>query len=417
MLKIIKDRRLLSLFLSTLLVFASFTAFFPVLPLHLKALGASNFMVGAVMSSFPVGVLLFRPVVSRALEKKGRRWTLMFGTISLSASTLLYLVAATPMALAVVRFLHGVGISAFTQASIVLISDITTQKNRGEIMGYMGVANYVGFGVGPYLAGRLYADHSAQFVFIYAAVAALFATVSLLWLSADQKPHHHHHEKLSFIRTISHRWILVPSLFILIASLVQGSIVIFMPVFLKEVAALDSGPFFLVFSFSVLFSRIVAGKTADRYGRGIVLLGASLFIAAAIGTLWQTRTEALLVLAAVFYGIGYGSQQPTMSAYVADNTNYHTRGAIFGFYYAVFDIGVLTAGYLFGAVADYLSLLYIYPVALGLYALSTLFFLLNIESTPGKSLQWIFSLRSKGPVCQFCQNAAGVDPCLYCKNS
>ncbi len=119
--QVFKDRRLFALSFSTLLVFISFTSFFPVLPIYLKNIGASNFIVGIVMSSFPVGVLVFRPVVSRALDQKGRKWTLLSGTIALAISTLAYLLVSNPYAIIFVRFFHGIGISAFTTASIVLI--------------------------------------------------------------------------------------------------------------------------------------------------------------------------------------------------------------------------------------------------------------------------------------------------------
>jgi MFS family permease len=413
-LTIIKDKRLFSLFFSTLLVFTSFTSFFPVLPLYLRELGSSNFMVGIVMSSFPIGVLLFRPAVSWALEKKGRRWTLMAGTMALSLTTALYILVPNPQWLIVVRFFHGIGISAFTTASIVLISDLTTHENRGEVMGLMVVANYVGFGVGPFFASRLYDWISINSVFIFATVTAVLSFLVLLLISHEEEHVSDKQIKQSFFETINKRWIIVPNILILVASLVQGSIVMFMPVFLKEVAQLDSGLFFLLFSFSALLIRIIAGKAADLYGRGIVVFVASLFIGASLISLWLTRSYYVLFLSAILYGIGYGSQQPTMSAYVADNTSYQNRSTIFGLYYAVFDVGVLSSGYIFGAISDYSSINHIFPIAFIIYICAILLFLTQIQSTIKKSITWIFTLRSCGKVCRICNNQIGIDPCHIC---
>lgn len=412
--QIFKDRRLFALFFSTLLVFTSFTSFFPVLPIYLKNIGATNFLVGIVMSAFPIGVLVFRPVVSWSLNKKGRRWTLLIGTIALTLSTSLYLLVSNPYSIIFVRFFHGIGISAFTTASIVLISDITTHENRGSIMGVMGVANYVGFGVGPFLAGQLYQRFSFSTVILFTFITALFSVIMLLLLPPDEKHDLKIKTKLSFAKTISQRWIVVPSIFIFIASLVQGSIVMFMPVFVKEVAHLDSGSFFLFFSFAVLFIRILAGKAADSFGRGIVLFCASIIISMAVIALWQTTNYAMLILAASLYGIGYGAQQPTMSAYVADNTSYSDRSTIFGFYYSVFDIGILSAGYIFGFIADTFSIQHIYPVVLAIYFLAIIVFITQIQSNVKNSIRWVFTARSVGRVCKLCNNQIGVDPCHMC---
>lgn len=366
------------------------------------------------MSSFPIGVLCFRPAVSWTLEKKGRRWTLLAGTCALSITTLLYVLVQNLQWLIVVRFFHGIGISAFTTASIVLISDITTHENRGEIMGIMGVANYVGLGIGPFFASRLYNLISINSVFLFATFAALLSFLVLLILSDEEKHVSDIQINLSFFQTVNKRWVLIPSLFILVASLVQGSIVMFMPVFLKEVAQLDAGPFFLFFAFSALLIRIVAGKAADTYGRGIVVFIASLFVCASLLTLWLTRSYYVLFFSAILYGIGYGSQQPTMSAYVADNTMYQNRSTIFGLYYSVFDIGVLSSGYLFGAISDYYSIQYIFPTAFVIYVCAIILFLTQIQSTIKKSFLWIFTVRSQGKVCRICSNQIGVDPCHLC---
>lgn len=319
-------RTLIGLFAATLFVFSSFTSFFPVLPLYLKSMGASNLQVGAVMSSFPIGVLAFRPLVSWMLNRKGRKWTLMFGTLILAVTTGCYLLAQNIPQLMIVRFFHGTGIAAFTTASIVLISDVTTFANRGHVMGVVGVANYVGFGLGPYAASKLYKSFSIDTVFLLALILASLAILMVLIIQKQNEPHAAA-SKGAWKQALKKRYLLVPCLFVFIVSLVQGGIVNFLPVFLQVKAPLvDAGVFFLVFSFSVLLIRILAGKTADRYGRGIVIFIATTLLSLSIVVLSLTTALWMLVLAALLYGLGYGSQQPTLTAFVADNTTFENRG-------------------------------------------------------------------------------------------
>jgi MFS family permease len=407
-------RTLIGLFAATLFVFASFTSFFPVLPLYLKSMGSSNLQVGAVMSSFPIGVLAFRPLVSWMLNRKGRKWTLMFGTLTLACTTGCYLLAQDIPQLMIVRFFHGTGIAAFTTASIVLISDVTTYTNRGHVMGVVGVANYVGFGIGPYAASKLYHAFSIDMVFLYALILAILAIAMVLIIQKQNEPHFSA-SKGSWKQALKKRYILVPCLFVFIVALIQGGIVNFLPVFLQVKASqVDAGLFFLVFSFSVLLIRILAGKAADRYGRGIVIFSATSLLSLSIAVLSMTTSLWFLVLASLLYGLGYGSQQPTLTAFVADNTTFANRGAVFSVYYSIFDLGMLSSGYFFGGIADTFGVQMIYPVAAGLYVLGVLFFITMIQDSVKRSLKWVISLRSPGKLCKICYQPMGTDPCHIC---
>lgn len=412
---VLKDKTLLSLFVATLAVFSSFTAFFPVLPLYLKEMGASNFEVGAVMSAFPVGVLVFRPITGWFMSLHGRRWTLVAGTIFLAVTTLLYIPAKSAWILMAVRFFHGMGIAAFTTGSIVLLSDVTTFENRGLIMGYIGAANYLGFGLGPFLASTLFKSASIEWVFFLAALLAVVGFVSALGIQEPPQESDEETVSLPVRDTLLKRYILVPSLFVFVVGLVQGGVVNFLPLVLNDQAPnVDAGLFFVFFSISVLLIRILAGKVADQYGRGLVIFIAIFVLVASLQILDAVQNLWMLVGAALLYGFGYGSMQPTLTALVADNTTFRTRGTVFSLYYAVFDIGMLSSGYLFGALADLFDTGIIYSLASGLYLVAALFFLTNIQRSITQSVKWIFSIRKPGYQCKICNNQMGVDPCHLC---
>jgi len=366
------------------------------------------------MSAFPVGVLLFRPVTSWLMDRKSRKWTLLYGSISLAVFSGLYLVSRDLNLLLVVRLLHGSGLAAFTTASIVMISDLTTSQNRGRIMGIIGVANYMGFGLGPLLASYLYEHFTITHVFVLNSTLAALAIVFLFWIYEVPHSGKDSRRTETVIKTATQRWFLVPVLFFLIIALVHGGIVIFLPVFLREYSDLNAGIFFLVFSMSVLAVRIVAGKVADDYGRGIAIVLASFVIAASVIVIGNATTLPLLVLAAFLYGFGYGSQQPSMVALVADNTSYANRGALFSIYYGLFDLGVLLAGYLFGAIGDLFSLQTIFPVAFGIYLLGIFIFVTQTQASPRMSVKWVFSIRKEGHKCSICGEHITADPCYVC---
>ncbi len=366
------------------------------------------------MSAFPIGVLLFRPITSWILDRKTRKWTLLYGAISLAGSSYLYLIFRDINLLLFVRILHGSGLAAFTTASIVLISDLTSPQNRGRIMGIIGVANYLGFGLGPLCSSYFYEQYGITHVFWLNSILATLSIVSLVVIQNVQHPEHGSKRTEAVYKTAIQRWFFVPVFFLLIIALVHGGIVIFLPVFLREYSRLNSGIFFLVFSMSVLMVRIVAGKIADDFGRGIAIAIASFIIAASVLVIGQATTLPILILAAFLYGFGYGSQQPSMVALVADNTSYANRGALFSIYYGIFDLGILLAGYLFGAIGDLFSLKTIFPVAFGIYLLGMVIFITQSQSSALTSLRWVFSIRKQGHKCLICGEHITADPCYIC---
>lgn len=410
---IFKNRNLLALFVASLLFFASFTGFFPVLPIQVQALGANNFWVGAVMSAFPVGILLFRPAVAGLITRWGRRGTMIAGTIGLTLASGLYLFIHSIYPLIFLRAVHGLGVAAFTTASMVYISDFSNPENRTEIIGGIAIASYVGTGLGPYLASIIQQKFGPSAVFVTATMMAALALLGLMMI--QESPHQPETGSRPRLQeTILQRWVLVPCGFLFVTALLQGAIIIFLPLFLLEHGDINPGLFFLFFSLSVVVIRLLAGRFTDRQGRGLVIVTASGLVLISVFVLWHLHSISGLVLAAFLYGSGFGLQQPTMSAMVADNTTFVTRSRIFSFYFATFDFGILLAGYAFGIIADLLSLNWIFPIAAGLYSLGLLFFISQIQATTKISLQWIFSRRSAGSICRICYNQMGVDPCHIC---
>ena len=96
-------------------------------------------------------------------------------------------------------------------------------------------------------------------------------------------------------------------------------------------------------------SALVFGRLYDRKGMNLlipVLAIVPIFVPLVFsGSLWLT------IAGMVLYGIGFGAQESTMRAIVADMAPYCRRGSAFGYYNAAFGIawfmGSLTIGILY----------------------------------------------------------------------
>jgi len=384
------NRNFLGLFISTVFVFANITAYFPVLPLYLKRMQASNFAIGAVMAALPVGVLFCRPLVSWIIQKQGRQWSLRFATLALFMASLLYFFSNQITFLLIIRLLHGCGVSAFTTTSGVLITDITTPKNRGRALSTLVIGNFLGFGLGPLLANAVFNTFNVNTFFLMTTIFALFGFGVSSLVQDKSRSMERIRPKTAWTKLLLRRQLLTPAGFFYTIALVQGAITTFLPLYLKN---LDSGIFFLIFAASALIFRLLVGWLADRYNRGIIIMVSTTIFWFAILIIGLTESLAGAILAAVLYGSGYGSLIPAMLALIADNTTFFTRGVIFSFFFGCFDLGMFSSGYFFGIIADYFSVSIIYPVATIILAIGAIFFITHIRPTARDSLKWILNFR------------------------
>ncbi len=412
-----KNRTLWAMFVATFFIFASFTALSPVLPLHVREMGGSNFDIGIIMSAFTFGVLLFRPATSWLMTGHSRKWTLAFGSILMALASGLYFFSDTIGLLFFTRLLHGTGLAAFTTTSIVLISDVTTPVNRGQVMATVGIANYIGLGVGPFLADKLYNEFSIVPVFQMVLGFAVLGIMAVMIIRRQPKPDKIQQKKNGRYKAAMHRWFLIPSAFLFIIALVHGGITFFIPVYLEENSNLEAGVYFLSFSLAVLVFRILAGRISDRIGRSLVIFAGTTTVAVAVFLMPYALTLPLLIGVSVLYGWGYGSQQPAMTALIADRTTFENRGMLFSLYYSVFDIGMLLSGYVFGLLADWASVRLIFPVSSGLYVIGILGFVLLFKRPVIESMRWVFSRKQlQQKICPLCFNRTLVDPCHHCRS-
>jgi len=77
-----------------------------------------------------------------------------------------------------------------------------------------------------------------------------------------------------------------------------------------------------------------------------------LAIAAAMLLLSQAESLGMFLLAGVFYGLGFGSVQPSMQALTVRNVPFHRRGAANGTFFSAFDLGIAVGALLWGAVSQ-----------------------------------------------------------------
>ena len=79
----------------------------PLMPLFAASLGASEFMVGAIVSVSIMTGLVLKPMFGWLSDRWGRRLWLLIGVALFSGTPFLYQLIETPEQLFVLRLIHG----------------------------------------------------------------------------------------------------------------------------------------------------------------------------------------------------------------------------------------------------------------------------------------------------------------------
>ncbi len=384
-----------------ILFFTSLSALLPTFPLYIEDIGGSKSQIGIIMSAFAVGVLIFRPMVGKQVDTVGRKAVLLAGCFIFIISPILYIYTPSIALLFPLRIFHGLGLAAFGTASITLITDAAPLPKRADVISYTGMVNTVAFTLGPVLGsfvGNTW-GHATLFLFVAALSFACFVCSAFVQETRKDKTQE---KQVNYWQAIKQRRILISFAMVLLIGLVHGGVIFYISTFIKDTVEINEGLFFAIYGIAAFAVRAAVGPLSKRIGRGPLMILSLLFLMAGVFSLSVTHGTILLFIAAICYGLGFGSHQPNLTTLVADNTREETRGKIFSFYYGGFDLGISLAGIVLGLIAEHFGIRSMFIVCGALAITSLSLFATGMEGSVVQSLQCALSFRNGSADCYTC---------------
>ncbi|BBD67397.1 major facilitator transporter [Nostoc commune NIES-4072] len=327
----------------------------PTLPLYIDDVGASKQEIGIVMGSFAIGLLLSRPMLGRLADERGRKITLLIGTIVAAIAPFGYLATKSIGILILVRIFHGISIAAFTTGYSALVADLAPTETRGEIIGYMTLATPLGLAIGPALGGYLEATSGYGILFLFGAELGFVALLEIVQVTNPpvQAQQQTEGENRNFWQILSSPRVKVPTIVMLLVGLSIGAVHTFVSLFLKSTDVdFNGGLFFTASAISSFSIRVFAGKASDRFGRGLFITFGIFCYVLALILLWQAHSVMFFLLAAIAEGAGGGTLISMMVTMMADRSLPQERGQIFAICIAGLDLGIAIAAPLLGIIAE-----------------------------------------------------------------
>jgi MFS family permease len=336
----------------------------PILPQYARTFGVNTTMVGLLVTGFAGARLLADMPAGRLAEARGRRPVLIAGPLILALGSLACGLAQSYLQLIVFRMLQGVGSAMYTTAAMIMLSDISTPDNRGQVMSLYQGSLLIGIGLGPTLGGFIaeYFGLSAPF-FAFAVLGGLGGLWAYLRLP-ESKPTEavEINGAAANTATSSLRLLLANRNFILICLVTLGVFFLRMgtqntilPLFASDTLHLDEGDIGLALTLVAVTQFLAiffSGRFSDKVGRKPVILCGILVSAISLVMLALSQSFPMLIASCLVMGLGVGISGAVPAAYVADiipKDNY-ARGM--GLYRAISDIGPLVGPVLLGWFAD-----------------------------------------------------------------
>lgn len=326
---------------SSLLFSASYNMLIPELPSYLSSLGGAEYK-GFIIALFTLTAGLSRPFSGKLTDAIGRKPVMIIGAVVCIICGVFYPILTSVSGFFFLRTLHGFSTGFSPTAIATYVSDIIPKNRLGEAMGIQGICFSTGLALGPALGGYIKL-HTTYNILFYSS--SILAFLSVLFLFKVRETLINKQQFTVAVLKISKTDIIakeaLPSAIItFISYLGFGVILTLIPDWSEHLGIINKGTFFIVFTVSSLFTRVIAGKISDIHGRrnvisvGLIMLLISLFLIGCLDTFYG------FLVSAGCYGVAMGVLSPTLNAWTIDLSNPLTKGKSIATMYIALEAGI-----------------------------------------------------------------------------
>jgi len=348
-----------SFVLDTLINFLVFLIYY-LLIVIIAVVAKDNLHATASQAGIAVGIYIIGTVVARLLAGRfisilGCRKMLYLGLLIYLISTAMYFYTPNLLMLDSVRFLNGFAYGITSTATSTIIAAIIPTSRRGEGINYYGLSTSLAAAVGPFLGILML--HSLGYDFIIAFCVALIilcgiGSVIMKFNEPKLGIESEAHKGIRISDYIEPRMNSISLVSILVGFAYSG-VIGFMAAYTKDLNLILAGTFFfVVYAVVITITRPLLGIVFDMKGENFVLYPCFISLALGIFLLSIAHSTWLILLSAVFVGLGYGTFMSNGQAVTVKIVPVHRIGVATSTYFIALDMGLGFGPYILGAIKE-----------------------------------------------------------------
>jgi predicted MFS family arabinose efflux permease len=327
----------------------------PVLPDLGRRLGASPLIIGLLFGSFGATMLLISLPMGAISDRVGRRAPMLAGLAALAGATLLFAYSRDLPTLFAARLVQGAADATTWVVGFALIADLYPPEARGRVTGIILGGTSVAYMVGPSIGGWLYEIGGVRLPFLFVTGMAVLTAAAFAALRLPD--HRASREAVPIAWLLRDRQVRACGAIVL---LMAATMTMFEPLFVLflqdslHIGPAQVGSVFAAAALGNTFFHPIVGRMTDAWGARR-LAGVGLLVSAAvlpwIAHAWSFPSAVMLCLAQAAAFALVGAPSLTFMADATSEAGLGSFGAAYGFYNAIWAVGLLCGpalgGYLF----------------------------------------------------------------------
>ena len=119
----------------------------PLLPIFAASLGASDALLGFIVSVSTLTGMGLKPFVGILSDRWGRRWWLLAGTAFFALMPFLYRFVHTPEQLVLIRIVHGTATAIYGPVTLAYVAEMHSRRRRASGLVRDGAAAAISSGL------------------------------------------------------------------------------------------------------------------------------------------------------------------------------------------------------------------------------------------------------------------------------
>jgi MFS family permease len=348
----------------------------PLVPLFAQGLGASTFQVGMINAGFMLAATLLSMPLGLVSDRLGRRRLILAGMAISGLTSLLLLVAGTPLQVGAIYLFSGIGLACFSPAMMSYVGDVSPAPFLGRAYGWYTSALYLGMAVGPGLGGAVAGGGFRTAFLLSAAIIAAGVLMGGPRMPAPPPVIRPSSPDLrSDFREITRNPVVLACwTATFFSTYAWGSLFAFFPLFARDlgVSIAHTGLIFTSQAAANALFRIPIGHLSDRIGKRVpFIIAGNLLFALSIMAVGQARGVASLYVLFIAVGGSMAATFTAIGALLSESVPTRIRGLAMGGYNTCIYGGFTVSAATLGAVISNSGFPAGFAVAGGLCAIAT----------------------------------------------
>src|SRR6185503_6692645 len=333
-------------------VFTSVFQLLPTAPYRVLDLGGGTTAAGLFLGFLTYSSALSAPFTGSIGDRIGQRRVLITVSLVLSLFTASYAFITDHRLLLGVVIVHGLFWSGLLSASGAYMTSTLPASRRAEGLGYWGLSSVLAIGAAPAIGFWVYTQGWIALCVEITTLNLLMAVIA--WRLPDDH-HGAHGREAASGAPVEHaphhhiEWrVLLLSIGLALISFAYGSLTSFSALYADWLGISPRSLYLSAMAVSMLFARLLFGRSLDRIGHRRVLLRCLVVPPIGLALLAVANGPVVLAIAAMIFGVGFGLMHPAFTAYMMSHVSFARRGAAYGAMIAAFDTGIGTGSSVMG---------------------------------------------------------------------